>query len=290
MRDFPEGIRSVILDSVYPPEVDPEAEAVLNAERAFDLLFSRCAADEACRAAFPDLETVFEDLVHQLDAEPIILKVRHPLEHTFYDVSLNGSDLTAATFALLYDATQIPWLPRTIFEIHQGVYNGRLPKYILWSVFVNEVFSEGVIYSNLCSEELPFSSPASFSIATAAVRPALRAYFEDYARIRTATCDAWGVPPADPIENKAVMSDIPTLILAGEYDPTTPPDWSRMTAEGLNNAYYFEFPGVGHGVLWVRECAQVMSRDFLELPAQAPDSTCLANQKTSVSFVTGTSR
>ena len=31
-------------------------------------------------------------------------------------------------------------------------------------------------------------------------------------------CQSWGAREADPIENERVSSDIPTLVLAGEYD------------------------------------------------------------------------
>lgn len=59
MRDFPEGLRSVILDAVHPPQVDLYASWVVNMERALNLLFERCAADVECSQVYPDLEQVF---------------------------------------------------------------------------------------------------------------------------------------------------------------------------------------------------------------------------------------
>ena len=61
MRDHPDGLRSVILDSVYPPDVDLYLESPANVNRAFTVFFEGCAQDEACNAAYPDLRAVFFD-------------------------------------------------------------------------------------------------------------------------------------------------------------------------------------------------------------------------------------
>jgi pimeloyl-ACP methyl ester carboxylesterase len=45
MRDFPEGIRSVVLDSAYPLQTSLIIDVPANMDRAFDTLFAGCAAD-----------------------------------------------------------------------------------------------------------------------------------------------------------------------------------------------------------------------------------------------------
>ena len=47
-----------------------------------------------------------------------------------------------------------------------------------------------------------------------------------------AECDIWGAGTADPIEDKAVVSSIPTLVVAGQYDPITPPSWGKVNFTG----------------------------------------------------------
>jgi len=59
MRDHPEGIRSVILDSVYPPQVNGYEQGAYVFYRALRRVFNDCATDAACDAAYPDLEQVF---------------------------------------------------------------------------------------------------------------------------------------------------------------------------------------------------------------------------------------
>jgi pimeloyl-ACP methyl ester carboxylesterase len=87
-------------------------------------------------------------------------------------------------------------------------------------------------------------------------------------------CDVWGAKEADPIENQPVTSDIPTLVLSGEFDPVTPPAWGKQVVESLDNAFYVEFPNLGHFVFAERRCARDIVTDFLSDTTTAPDSNC----------------
>jgi pimeloyl-ACP methyl ester carboxylesterase len=74
------------------------------------------------------------------------------------------------------------------------------------------------------------------------------------------------------------VSDVPTLILAGAFDPITPPAWGQMTAGHLTNSYYFEFRGNGHWVTRSSRCALSIALAFWDNPLNQPDASCLASQ------------
>ena len=57
-------------------------------------------------------------------------------------------------------------------------------------------------------------------------------------------CEYWN--PMTAVDNMAVSSPIPTLILVGQYDVATPPRWATLTAATLPNSYLFLVPGAGH--------------------------------------------
>ncbi len=59
----------------------------------------------------------------------------------------------------------------------------------------------------------------------------------------------WGARVPGPAEFAPVVSDIPTLILAGEFDQNTPAYWGKLAGETLSNSHYLEFPGCGHGII-----------------------------------------
>src|SRR6476619_5989785 len=64
MRDHPEGIRSVILDSVLPTTYTIPGNWQ-SARAGFDNLFQACAAETACSAAHARLEKTFTELVNK---------------------------------------------------------------------------------------------------------------------------------------------------------------------------------------------------------------------------------
>ena len=58
MRDYPQGVRSVVLDSVFPPNADTPGEEALAPLWSLQWLFQECANDGYCSENYPDLETI----------------------------------------------------------------------------------------------------------------------------------------------------------------------------------------------------------------------------------------
>ena len=54
---FPEAVHSLVLDSALPRSVSQIRDRAANAERAFQVLFAGCAADQGCASVYPDLES-----------------------------------------------------------------------------------------------------------------------------------------------------------------------------------------------------------------------------------------
>ncbi len=88
-----------------------------------------------------------------------------------------------------------------------------------------------------CAEEMTFSSPQVVESALAQVHPRWRETFSSYLDSDLANCDLWGVKAAGPVENEPVVSSIPTLVLAGEFDPITPPAMGRQAAAALSQSF-----------------------------------------------------
>jgi hypothetical protein len=80
-----------------------------------------------------------------------------------------------------------------------------------------------------------------------------------------------GFNPRDTIP---VISDVPALILAGSYDPVTPPLYSDEMNRRYTNSYYFILPKIGHGAV-MTPCGEQLARDFLENPHRQPVGDCV---------------
>jgi pimeloyl-ACP methyl ester carboxylesterase len=125
-----------------------------------------------------------------------------------------------------------------------------------------------------CHEEIPFN--ALDSIPTGGV-PSLVGSTREELGYMLDECAVWRVPAAGVEENQPAASDIPTLVLAGRFDPITPPPYGRAAAESLSRATYLEFPWASHGVL-DEGCAMDIVAAFLDNPEAAPDPSCIAGE------------
>lgn len=270
MRDYPQGIRSVILDSPFPPNADTPVDEALNVLESLDTLFDGCGRDSDCDDAFPNLKERFIETVARLNENP---------EGDFF-----GDDFVYAVTQALNNTDLIPMLPLVIFEVTQGNLDildeisdeGGFSRFQYQDGGEDRADSEGMYNSVICHDEYVFGDYDAVEqsllddIPDELEASMLNPVFEIFQM-----CDLWQAGAADAVENSAVVSDIPTLILVGEYDHATPPKWGRLTQETLSNSYLFEFPGMGHSLLSGVECAIQISNDFLDNPSVEPDSSCV---------------
>jgi pimeloyl-ACP methyl ester carboxylesterase len=269
MRDHPGTVRSAVLDSVYPLQVNLYTTLAPNAERAFSLFFERCAADPDCGQAYPDLRAVLYQLVDDLNARPV--RVSLFVEDGKQSVRVDGGVMLDVLFTGLYNPAVRDSMPQMIYDIRSGDYTilgQRLELYFDTSSAL------GMQMAVQCAEELPFSAPEDAYAAAQGVQPQLAAFFPQSVRPLFAVCKEWSVAPPDPRENLPVSSDVPTLVLAGEGDPITPPAWGRMVAEDLSHAYFYEVPDAAHWVFRSSDCAVQMALAFWEHLAEDPGEIC----------------
>jgi hypothetical protein len=147
--------------------------------------------------------------------------------------------------------------------------------------------SVGMQFSVQCNEEVPFTSQEAVN-AVLDEHPGLAIVFSGSTNLGSGVfgvCDLWGTQAPSDEENEAVVSEIPTLVLAGEYDPVTPPSWGERVTETLDAATFLEIPGAGHGPSATLECPQEVMRDFLAAPGSPVDAACVADMG-SPSFTT----
>ena len=269
MRDHPQAVRSAVLDSAYPLQVNLYTALAPNAERAFNVFFERCAADPSCNASYPDLRNFFYQLVDQLNAQPAWVSVS--VKSSTQRVRLDGGLLIDVLFGGLYNPAVTASMPKMIYDVRGGEY-GILRQRL--AMYFEPTTALGMQMAVQCSEEIPFSAPQEAYAAAQGVQPQIAAYYPQSLQPLFAVCKEWSTAPPDPRENLPVHSDIPTLVLAGDGDPITPPEWGRMVAGDLSHAYFHEFPGNGHWVARSSPCAVQMALAFWQDPTADPGSIC----------------
>jgi pimeloyl-ACP methyl ester carboxylesterase len=126
-----------------------------------------------------------------------------------------------------------------------------------------------------CRDEVPFESREE-ATALASELPRQLLTFDFHSPLFIFDlCELWESGVAGSVEDGPVVSGIPTLVLAGQYHPVTPPAWGRLAAETLRNSFFYEFPGIGHGAMRSNACALAIGLQFLDNPTTEPDASCI---------------
>lgn len=287
MRDYPEIVQSSILDSVVPIDSNLFTKYSGTSDAALKTLFNTCTADPECNAAYPNLEIVFWDLVSKLDASPITVTTsRYPIG-TITE-SVDGSSFKSVILGAIKHSSFISTAPQTINRFALGDYTTLIAaQYSL--PFAFESISPGLYISMMCNEHILKTSTEELQAIS--IREGNKDYgwlpFYGSAEAIFKACKSWGAVGPHLGENDPVISDIPSLIITGKYDPVTPPIYGQQIAEGLSNSYYFEFPNLGHTPTAADSsgCAMEIALEFLDNPTVEPDRSCM-DELQQIVFVT----
>lgn len=273
VRDIPDGIRSITLDSVSPPPIDHHAEIGLRANNTFNLLFEACANDMGCAARFPTLSADFQTFVEHLQEQP----VRLPTTEISW---MTDTSFISSAYNALYFSNRFSILPLAMEQLSQDNWEVALQL----GAQVNDFdIGTAVFNSVICHDEIPFTDKEVFA-ASIERFPYLANWLYDVDTF-IEICAIWGAGQAGIIETEAIVSDVPSLILAGTFDPTTPPDYGRVAAQTLKNSIFVEFPTLAHAVTFFGDCPRTIMTAFVNDPNTAPNETCIANMEP-ISFMT----
>jgi pimeloyl-ACP methyl ester carboxylesterase len=129
-----------------------------------------------------------------------------------------------------------------------------------------------------CSEELPFVDKRKVSQEKARFPGTKANTFNVFPEV---VCQQWKVTKAKSIENKPIKSNVPTLVIAGEYDPDTPTHWAKQLANQLTKSFYLEFKGMSHtpSQNWDNNCAMEVVQNFFNKPFLSPTADCYNSLK-----------
>ena len=149
---------------------------------------------------------------------------------------LDGDDLVGFLFESLYSTELVPHLPEVITAAAAGEF-GSIGLLLGTQLQSLDAVAIGQQLAVQCNEEVSFGSRED-AAAAAADHPLVEGYFQSGPSSGSGifdVCDS-DAGEADDEANEPLTSDIPTLVLAGELDPITPPRWGQEIAEGLSES------------------------------------------------------
>ena len=280
LRDHPQGIRSVVLDSVSPP-TNNIAETWWSAPASsFKALFAACAAQPACATAFPNLEADFTATVNRLDTTPVVAQAKDA-SGSPVTVNIDGFAF-AYTLIMTSERVDASGIPKMMADMARGDPGTVAAAYLALRgppEFVG-LQGDGLAMTVFCAEHANLTTEAA---ALAKAKAALPGFPDRVLRVQPkqgrlfTECPSWNVGRADPAVSAPIVSDVPVLILEGAFDAATAPAWVDLITPDLKHAQVVVFPFTGHAVLGKSTCAPAIMAAFLDNPTKPVDHTCAAH-------------
>ena len=271
MRVSPEGIRSVVLDGPSPPNRSKWLNTPADFTDVLKRLSAECAAQPDCKAVFPDVEQTFWRTLDDLQHDPFTRQQTR-----------NGNArtvrVTPARFAgAIHAAVERlqPVVPMLIHGMHardERVLTAANRALLETLQGRSGAGSPGMTHTVSCFDEAPLATPELLQQTRKAYSPVLT---DEGVFNGPEGCDALHPYRAGPDHLAAVKSDIPTLIITGEFDFQTHRSNGPLVAKSLKNSQLVEVPGVAHIPSFKYDCTRTMMRDFHNAPMQKVDVSCL---------------
>ncbi|MCZ6659687.1 MAG: alpha/beta fold hydrolase [Gammaproteobacteria bacterium] len=260
LRRYPGSVRTLIIDGILPPGIILGGNVSENAQVVLDSIFARCAVQTQCTEQFPNLEANFVDLSQTLKTEPIPVRVLHPITGEAFEFDLLYQHMALAIRLLSYSTETASLIP---LIINQAAEHGNYLPIATHAVRIitrlTEAISYGMHNAVVCTEDAPF-----YDLDAIDWTALQQTYLGDEQLKTLATmCDLWPEGVRDDDMHEPVHSDQPVLVLSGEWDPITPPQYGDLVSATLPNSIHLVIPGQGHGVI-SRGCVPRIVAKFID--------------------------
>jgi pimeloyl-ACP methyl ester carboxylesterase len=244
MREVPWAVRAVVMRSPVPP-----GTRTVEGGESLGTLFARCAEQPSCARAFPDLAADYDSVLALAERAPLIVRVPRtgaPASELVLDSALLRQGLAELGFSRDL-AAGTPLLVHTLARRGLRPLALMAPRMIERIGVIDE--AHDTFQAFRCNDDPTSDEPSAVQ------------------RCRAFLGERYGDTLALPLR-----SDIPALVLVGEFDPRTPPSNAYLVAEGLPRGHVVVLPWHGHGLL--SDCVFHMTDEFLRTPERAPDTSC----------------
>lgn len=264
----PKATRSIVLDSVVPNTLQLGNIFARNLDDALALQFALCSKAPSCKGKLGDPRVELDQLMAKLRAAPVEVTYRDATTGEQQDGTLDADTVAGLVRMYAYMPAAGSLLPKLIHEANNGRYAGLVALARMMQGDLKDSMAMGMQFSVICSEDNEAMVARSEDANTV--------LGNSMAEAMGAMCKAWpkGDMPAD--FHQPLATDVPALVLEGEFDPVTPPRYGEEVVKSLPNGRLFTLRGQGHNVIGAG-CMPKLFAQFIEkADAKALDGACLA--------------
>ncbi len=272
LKRHPQSVRTAILHGVAPTSEHMPLAFAQHNERALQGVIGECAADTSCSKAFPNLREETKAVLERLKKGPVEVEVRKPKPGK---VSLSRDLAAEAIRYMLYAPGPASQVPVVLHRAAQGDFVPLAEAALQYRRGLVGTGSNGMYLSITCAEDLPWIKLGEGE------KLAANTFLGDYRlRHQREACELWPRATTSPDYFEPTRSDVPVLILSGEWDPVTPPSNGDLVARDLPNSLHIIVPHGAHGFGGLEgiECISRLSTEFVRRgTVKGLDTGCVKN-------------
>ncbi|MDX1444507.1 MAG: alpha/beta hydrolase [Gammaproteobacteria bacterium] len=279
LREHPEALKAVVVDGVAAPSEPLGLEIASDAQVAFDSMLARCETSESCNEAFPELRSRFDAMQARLEDEPVTVALRDPRTGEFNDVEIGAASIAMVVRMSTYRRESLAILPLQLSKAANGDFHAIGGTLQMMAEGMPEMMAMGMHMAVVCHEDVPFYPDNATEASENTYLGAMSV------EMMSVVCSEWPTRDIGTDIKQPVESDVPVLLLSGEFDPVTPPSNAEKVLKGLDNARHIVAPGQGHGVAWAGCMPEVLT-DFYAGTAPAElEAECVERLETEPFFI-----
>lgn len=264
---YPKAVRSIVLDSVVPNTLALGEDFARNLHESLQAQFARCTAQPECKKAFGDPGQTLYQLRDALRANPHQVTFRDPQSYRSVKRVLNENALATVVRLFAYTPQTAALLPLSIDAAAHGDVGPLLGQAKIITTDLADLAGSGMQYSVFCAEDVDLLTPRPQDANTI-----LGSHVTDSLK---AVCSVWPRGSRPTNFHQPLKTDTPVLLLAGQYDPVTPPRYAHEVAKHLGDARVLVLKGQGHSVM-AAGCTPKLIGHFIDkLDPKTMDASCL---------------
>lgn len=274
LQEYPNKVRSLVLDSPLPTFVPIDEDEPFNFIEALKLLAEKVAKDSLDQHRYGDLWGKFDRYFRSITSRTFYQPYLPEGETDTLLVAYTTNDLLLEIVGTLLDHNSLAKAPYMITEIISGRHSAYiLPR--LRHIFQRNPAPDGMRISVYCADQQYYHRQDNIKRLYQ-----LYPYLEGFRinDVYPAMCDCWDVPPVAPVYKSAFYSDKPVLLADGAMDAACSPLYLLLMQHYLPSAQSFRFTERSHGVGGA--AFYQMTQHFLDHPLQKipnPDPKTIIN-------------
>jgi pimeloyl-ACP methyl ester carboxylesterase len=273
MRRHPSRVRTANLFGIVANDARTPLQFARITQNALDGLVAECAADAACRSAFPRFREEVAEILQRTEKEPVLAELIDAETGKPFSLRLNRNGVAQVLRYMLYGTDKAAQLPLFVHLAAQGDFKPLAQVGNDWGI----LSSAGYFLAITCAEDVGFIREEEVPSAVAGT------FLGDF-RIRQqqAACKAWAPAKLGRDFLAPTVSDVPTLLVSGERDPATPASAGESTVRHLRRGIHVVIPDGAHSNNGMkgRDCEEEMMLRLIETGStERFDTSCVARME-----------